>query len=223
MASTDIAAKKHIFPFFRLPGELRDNIYDCCDDYEPDYGYMLFVMKFCTHVYVCLKGGFVTDLLLINKQFTAEYRSHKQRHRYLSISKRPCLARGDLFHVMDEERLPRLAQNIARVEFSIDAYAGQLAEDTDEEWAWIQHMLEKMLPKIQVGQITVRAHMNNCINNHTPETLEQLWSKDGKDGKDALEVFTSTGVASVKVCSFFDQSYTGFGCPRNVVWKEIGS
>ncbi|KAK4614067.1 hypothetical protein CLAFUW4_08811 [Fulvia fulva] len=63
--------KRNIFPFFRLPRELRDGIYECVEA-RTESSNVPITSSLCCHLR--LEGGLCTNLLLVSKQFAAEYK-----------------------------------------------------------------------------------------------------------------------------------------------------
>ncbi|KAK4613243.1 hypothetical protein CLAFUW4_08814 [Fulvia fulva] len=79
-ATLDTNCKK-IFPFFRLPRELRDSIYEECDGSQD----VSLSGPKDDHLQAWVEGGFRINLLLVSKQFSDEYQERQRGNATLMV------------------------------------------------------------------------------------------------------------------------------------------
>ena len=175
MSSADTNPDKHIFPFFRLPGELRDNIYDSCDDSNPPQIYDILDLE-NPHkgMNVKFEGGLLTNLLLVSKKFAVEYKNRKEGHSRLVVTDRFASEDG-LEYIGDAENLPPIAQDVASVEFRLNSSTAGISEGVQWYLRWMQGMLKNKAPNISLDRVSVIIYMLNGYNQG-PACLQDLWS-----------------------------------------------
>ena len=220
-----MSPRKHVFPFFRLPTELRDIIYESCHDFKVSRPRQFTFKRgsrnastrpSSVHVSADLKDGLLVNLLLISKQFAAEYRSRKQHPTTLIIGQSSRPSSKDAAH------FPRVARMADEVEFNIVGHTGCLSRELFEKWDWMSGVLSQSLPHVQKSQVTVKVHMLKHLDR-LPVDMPELWRWE-RLGCEAFQGLTAGGVGTIRVYSFFNEYQGGeHGFPFDVEWEEIGN